>query len=356
MVLRNSAENNPQSTRRFLFDPTVTRSPQITDLQRATLRGTIPPMPNPLRVPFPMCLSLLIAAWSYTLLAESTTPQKSGSSLPCDPSVATVITAHRSPSPIIVDGRLNEAAWSTAQISPTFVDLISGKPTRFGTRVRLLWDDTDLYVAYQIEETRVRASLTNHNDAIYTENDVELFIASDDAYYEFEINARNTVYEVFFLWESAYETGGFSSLPELNRKNLQPFNGVGFTTHPRGRRLGHFNWRFPGLKTAVYVDGTLNDDTDIDRGWSVEIKLPWAGMQALEPKSKRSHPPQHGEEWRLDFSRFNTAKEAAPAKDSGGWALSPHGIWDSHVPECFARVRFSTNTPSSKPVRKNTGK
>ena len=307
MVLRNSAENNPQSTRRFLFDPTVTRSPQITDLQRATLRGTITPMPNPLRVPFPMCLSLLIAAWSYTLLAESTTPQKSGSSLPCDPSVATVITAHRSPSPIIVDGRLNEAAWSTAQISPTFVDLISGKPTRFGTRVRLLWDDTDLYVAYQIEETRVRASLTNHNDAIYTENDVELFIASDDAYYEFEINARNTVYEVF-------------------------------------------------LKTAVYVDGTLNDDTDIDRGWSVEIKLPWAGMQALEPKSKRSHPPQHGEEWRLDFSRFNTAKEAAPAKDSGGWALSPHGIWDSHVPECFARVRFSTNTPSSKPVRKNTGR
>ena len=48
-----------------------------------------------------------------------------------------------------------------------------------------------------------------------------------------------------------------------------------------------------------------------------------------------------GDEWRMDFSRFNTYKEAAPAKDPGGWAWSPHGVWDSHMPELFTRVRFS---------------
>ncbi len=37
-------------------------------------------------------------------------------------------------------------------------------------------------------------------------------------------------------------------------------------------------------------------------------------------------------------------KEAPPAKDSGGWVLSPHRVWDSHIPECFPYVRFSTNT------------
>jgi hypothetical protein len=71
----------------------------------------------------------------------------------------------------------------------------------------------------------------------------------------------------------------------------------------------------PGLERAVHVDGTINDNKDRDRGWTVEL--------------------------RMDFSRFNQYKEAPPAKDPGGWAWSPHGVWDSHIPELFTRVRFS---------------
>jgi hypothetical protein len=44
----------------------------------------------------------------------------------------------------------------------------------------------------------------------------------------------------------------------------------------------------------------------------------------------------------MDFSRFNTYREAAPAEDSGGWAMNAHGVWDSHIPELFPYVRFST--------------
>ena len=57
---------------------------------------------------------------------------------------------------------------------------------------------------------------------------------------------------------------------------------------------------------------------------------------------RRALPPRDGDEWRMDFSRFNQYKEAPPAKDPGGWAWSPHGVWDSHIPELFTRVRFST--------------
>ena len=270
----------------------------------------------------------------------SEAPQRS--KLPCDPQVAKTLVARKTSAAPVIDGKLEESVWSQAVVSERFVDLISGDRSYLDTRVRLLWDDTHLYAAYTIEEPKVRAQLTQHNDPIYTENDVELFIAGDNAYYEFEINARNTVYEVFFLWESAYESSGFAARPEFARKNLQPFNGVGYTTHPRGMRLGHFNWRFPGLRTAVHVNGTLNDDSDTDRGWSVEIALPWSGIRALFPEGKRTIPPKDGDQWAMDFSRFNTAKAPAPAKDSGGWALNPHGIWDSHVPECFARVRFET--------------
>jgi hypothetical protein len=92
---------------------------------------------------------------------------------------------------------------------------------------------------------------------------------------------------------------------------------------------------------AVRVDGTLNDNRDRDRGWTVEIALPWAGMTALARGDQRSLPPRPGDTWRMDFSRFNQYKEAPPANDSGGWAWSPHGVWDSHVPELFPYIHFS---------------
>ena len=99
----------------------------------------------------------------------------------------------------------------------------------------------------------------------------------------------------------------------------------------------------------MHVDGTINNDTDRDRGWSVELAFPWSALQWLATDG-RPLPPKHGDVWRMDFSRFNTYKEAPPAKDSGGWFLRPHGIWDSHIPECFASVRFS---PDSGPTNKS---
>ena len=111
--------------------------------------------------------------------------------------------------------------------------------------------------------------------------------------------------------------------------------------------MGNFNWSFPGKQTAVHIDGTVNDDKDRDRGWTVELAFPWKGLEWLAKADNRPLPPREGDVWRMDFSRFNTYKEPAPAKDSGGWVWTRHGIWDSHIPECFAHIRFSTNLVSS---------
>lgn len=255
-------------------------------------------------------------------------------------------TAHRADGPIVVDGRLDEDAWQKAPRSPRFVDLISGEEVVHDTRVAVLWDDDNLYVGYWIEEPHLQAALTERDAPIYQDNDVELFIAGDDAYYEFEINAFGTIYEVFFVWDEAYQSGGFDRRPEFARGPdlVRPFNGVGFD-HPRGMRTGFWNWDYPGLQSAVQVDGTLNEDADRDRGWTVELALPWKGLEALA--GGRSLPPKDGDIWRMDFSRFNQYKEAPPRKDSGGWALSAHGVWDSHVPECFPFVHFS-DSPAPK--------
>jgi hypothetical protein len=89
------------------------------------------------------------------------------------------------------------------------------------------------------------------------------------------------------------------------------------------------------------VDGTVNDNRDRDRGWTVEIAIPWVGLAQLARPDGRSLPPKDGDVWRMDFSRFNQYKEAPPAQDPGGWAWSPHGAWDSHIPEVFPCIAFS---------------
>lgn len=252
-------------------------------------------------------------------------------------------TALRVSTPPQIDGRLTESCWKLAPRSPRFSDLINGLPGIHDTRAAILWDDDNLYVGYWIEEPFVEATLTERDALIYENNDVELFVAGQDAYYEFEINAFGTIYEVFFIWEEAFERAGYHLQPQFDRTRhgVRPFDGVGFRPHPRGKRIGYWNWDFPGLRSAVHVDGTLNDPRDRDRGWTVELALPWQGFQALAASDGRSLPPRDGDVWRMDFSRFNQYKAAPPAQDSGGWAWSPHGVWDSHIPELFTHVRFS---------------
>jgi len=264
---------------------------------------------------------------------------------PCDTSMIPRYTAYRVSETIDIDGHLNENAWKHVERSTSFKDLVHGTETRYDTRAAVLWDNEFLYISYWVEEPKLQASLLDRDAPIYHDNDVEFFIAGRDAYYEFEINTHGTIYEVFFIWQEAFEKGGYANFPEFDREQekVKPFHGVAYKPHPRGPRIGYWNWDLPGLQSAVQYNGTLNDDSDIDQGWTVEIALPWNGLKALAMADQRSTPPEEGDIWRMDFSRFNQEKAPGPGKDSGGWAWSPHGVWDSHVPECFTIVQFSNN-------------
>jgi Carbohydrate family 9 binding domain-like len=282
------------------------------------------------------------AAWDAVSSAKS--------KFPCQEGEIPHYTAYRVRQAIRVDGQLDEVCWQSAPRSSRFVDLISGQPTLYDTRAALLWDDSFLYAGFWVEEPNVTATFTERDSPIYKNNDVEVFIAGKDSYYEFEVNALNTIYEVFFIWEESYEKGSYATVPEFSRSNpkVRSFNGVGFRTHPRGKRLGSWAWDFPGLLTAVRVNGTLNKSQDKDSGWTVELAFPWQGMNWLAKADGRALPPREGDVWRIDLSRFNRYKAMPPAKDSGGWAWSRHGVWDSHIPECFPYIRFSTQDLSDK--------
>lgn len=262
-------------------------------------------------------------------------------------------TCYRTQQPLVIDGHLSEAAWQRVPKSPRFVDMVTGDPAFFDTRAAALWDAENFYVAFWIEEPFVEAHLTERDALIFMENDVEVFIDGGDCYYEFEINARNTVYEVFFIWQDAYQRGSKFDVPEfdlLGRKALS-FAGnsdrSGFNfwwgTHPRKARWAFVDWDFPGLRSAVQVDGKLNDCTVISKGWTVELAFPWAGMQWLA--NGRSLPPQDGDVWSIFFGRFEKLEVAnARPEPQPAWCWNKHGALDTHMPERFTRVHFSTQT------------
>ncbi len=260
----------------------------------------------------------------------------------------TPYTCRKVRTPITIDGNIHKSVWEQATWSPRFVDIIDGAPAPYDSRTAALWDDANLYVAFWSEEPNITAHQTERDSLVFLENDVEVFIDGGDTYYEFEINALGTIYEVFFIWRDAYTRGSRFDVPEFDLFSRQAvtFGGnhdrTGATfwrgTHPRGLRWAFLDWDFPGLKTAVHVDGAINQPDIVDKGWSVELAFPWSGMKWLA--DGRSLPPQDGDLWRIFFGRYQkmilNGTEVHP-----GWAWHTIGSSDNHLPERFTPVQFS---------------
>ncbi|MEZ4589808.1 MAG: carbohydrate-binding family 9-like protein [Chloroflexota bacterium] len=260
---------------------------------------------------------------------------------------------YRTEETLTVNGRLDHPAWQLAPKSRRFVDMASGAPGYYDTRMAALWNDTHLHIGFWVEEPFVEAHHTERDAIIFQENDVEIFIDGGDCYYELELNALGTIYEVLFIWRDAYRRGSRFDVPEFDLLDRQPLTFGGDYdrtpasfwrgTHPRGLRWAFLDWDLPGLQVATHIEGTLNDHSDLDKGWTAEIALPWSGMNWLA--NGRSLPPQNGDEWRIFFGRFqkllNAGQEVQPHP---AWVLSPHGVYDTHQPDRFPIVTFSTET------------
>ena len=95
----------------------------------------------------------------------------------------------------------------------------------------------------------------------------------------------------------------------------------------------------PGLETAVQVDGTLNDSSKVDKGWSAEVAIPWESLKPLA--NGRSWPPTDGDIWKFFLGRFQKkivdGVEVSPHPAS---SLRSHRVYDTHLPEEWAQIQF----------------
>ncbi|MEO1995128.1 MAG: carbohydrate-binding family 9-like protein [Planctomycetaceae bacterium] len=230
---------------------------------------------------------------------------------------------YRTTQELNVDGRLDDADWKTVPWTTDFVDIegdLKPRP-RLRTRAKMLWDHRYFYMAAELFEPHVWGTLTKHDSVIFHDNDFEVFIDPDGdnhSYGELELNALNTTWDL--------------KLP-------QPYKDGGKADN---------SWELEGLKTAVHIQGTLNDPRDTDRGWTVEIAIPWQSLKSL---SKVAAPPHTGDQWRVNFSRVEWMHQVQDGKyrkiagrREDNWVWSPQWTINMHRPETWGYVQFSDAT------------
>ncbi len=188
----------------------------------------------------------------------------------------------------------------------------------------MLWDDDYFYFAAKLAEPDIWATLTVRDAVIFYDNDFEIFIDPDGdthEYYEFEMNAFNTVWDLLLI---------------------KPYRDAGTAVNA---------WEIQGLKTGVFVDGTINQPGDKDRFWIVEVAMPW---KVLKECAHKDAPPKNGDQWRVNFSRVEWQVEVKDGKyhkainpktetpfPEDNWVWSPQGLINMHYPEMWGFVQFS---------------
>ena len=243
-------------------------------------------------------------------------------------------TTYQTNGPIHIDGKLKEASWDDAEWSDYFVDIEgSKKPVPpLQTRFKLLWDSQFMYIAAELQEPAIWATLKKHDDIIFYDNDFEIFIDPDGDthnYFEVEVNAFNTIFDLFL--PRPYRNGGIPLV----------------------------NWDVQQLRSAVSIMGTINQVKDTDKKWLVEMAIPLHSISIGE----KVQVPKNGTSWRINFSRVQYDTEiidGAYVKKTDtithrklpahNWVWSPQGVVNMHMPERWGYLLFSTQKIGSPKI------
>jgi hypothetical protein len=182
--------------------------------------------------------------------------------------IATVLalTAIRAPHPMPLDPTLADPAWQTGQIQPdAFTDLTKRTPAPLATRVYLLFDDRNLYVAFHAGQTGVPivADQTTNNLGFGQDDFVGIGLDTSGAgsrVYFFETTPRGIRYQqssenvrYAARWHSAaaHVAGGWNAvlIVPLEILRLQPGKQIWRLNFIRSVASAgeHYTWAYDGL-------------------------------------------------------------------------------------------------------------
>src|SRR6266568_3194674 len=120
-------------------------------------------------------LALLAAVMLFVLLLTvGIIWQPGGKPAPVAPQVLDYVAprgyvCYRARGPVTIDGKLDDEAWKAIPWSEDFVDIEGeSKPRpRYRTRMKMMWDDENLYIAAELEEPHLQATYEKHDSPIF---------------------------------------------------------------------------------------------------------------------------------------------------------------------------------------------
>ena len=204
-----------------------------------------------------------------------------------------------------IDGVLDEPVWQNAARATPFVKNDTMEASGANTEVRLVYDSAALYLGWICQDTDIQATFTARDSRFWEEEVVEFFVTAGplDRYFELQWNPLG---------------GTFDAI-------------IANTIAPDGKSQGiKGDWTFTAanMTHAVRVNGTVQNSSDRDERWTVEVRIPFADLNVK--------PPQPGDVWRGNFYRFNRDKD----REAEQLSWSPT-VWSGfHQPTRFGFLTF----------------
>jgi len=227
-----------------------------------------------------------------------------GAQLPLPDPKSTIVP--RMEAKVMIDGVLDEQPWQKAARLTPFVSNETLAPARVSTEVRLWYDRMAIYLGWICEDGDIQATLTGRDQRFWEEEVAEFFVtpAGLDRYFELQWNPLGGTFDAIIRNE--VDSDGRSQ-----------------------RRAGDWSYTAATMTYAVRVDGSVQDSSDRDMRWTVEVRVPFVDLNV--------RTPGRGEVWRGNFYRFNRDRGAEPEQLS--WSPT---IWPGfHQPIRFGYLRFS---------------
>lgn len=235
------------------------------------------------------------------LFAAAAAVQVSAAQLP-DPKTAII---PRIEATVQIDGVLDEQPWHKAARLTPFVQHDTMAPARGATEVRVWYDQAALYLGWVCDDTDIQATFTKHDSRFWEEEVVEFFVTPSalDRYIELQWNPLGGTFDAVIANELA---------PDGSSRQFK----------------GDWSFTAADMTSAVRADGTVQNSSDRDRRWTVEVRVPFADLKIPAPK--------RGDVWRGNFYRFS--RDAGSPVEQLSW--SPTVLPGFHQPSRFGYLRF----------------
>jgi hypothetical protein len=227
------------------------------------------------------------------------------------------VTVPQVSSTIVIDGRLDEAAWSFAAPLDPFVVAPDGPPAPDRVRAKVMWSRQYLYVGFVVRDRLLVSQFTQRDDQLYTQDAVEVFLDEDGDgkdYYEFEVSPSGVLFDY--------------ALAEPRKGDPKSFTASDF-------------------RAAVVTDGTVNDAVP-DQGYTVELQIPFLALAKFKER-----PPRVGATWRanfyvLDMPQLPQPGATAPGQEGFAWSAPKKP--DFHEYRRFGELTFGAPVAVPEPV------